>query len=206
MDAKTMYTLAKAARAADATENELVAAIKDGLLQARVRPDSGEYAIDPDDLARWVKRTRHADASRQVKKKKVLILGEDPSFAETVKLELGRNGRADVRFASWGADAIMMVNHYNADVYVVDLSPSKVTPDVVLSAVISRRAEDKGTLIATCAQPREAFEANPLLRGRLAGLAPEAFVPRAGSMRPLLVALFAALGLQTNTRVIKLQK
>jgi len=200
-----MYRLAEAARVADATEDELLRAIKDGLLLARLQQNTGDYAVHSEELARWVRRSRHADLFRQVKKKKVLILAEDMLFAGTLKLELGRNGRIDARFATWGQDAILMVNHYNADLYVIDLSPSKVAPDEVLSAVASRRAEGQSTVIATCLQPKESLEAYPLVKSRLETLSPESFVPRAGGTRALLVTLFGALGLQTNTRVIKLQ-
>lgn len=203
MGTTRMYTLGEAARVADATEEELLRAIRDGLLRARLRQNTGDYGVDSEELARWVKRSRHADPFRQVKKKKVLLLGEDMLFAGTLKLELARSDRVDVRFASWGMDAILMVNHYNADLTVVDLSPSKVAPDEVLAAVAQKRAEGTGAVFATCLQPREALEAHPLVKARLETLSPEGFIPRAGGMRPLLVALFAALGLQTNTRVIQ---
>ena len=199
-----MYRLAEAARVADAPEEELLQAIRDGLLLARLQQNTGEYAVHSEELARWLKRSRHADSFRQVKKKKVLILAEDMLFAGTLKLELGRNPRIDARFASWGMDAILMVNHYNADLYVIDLSPSKVAPDEVLAAVASHRAEGRSAVIATCLQPREALDAHPLVKSRLESLSPESFVPRSGGMRPLLVALFGVLGLQTNTRVIKI--
>jgi PleD family two-component response regulator len=199
-----MYRLAEAARVADAPEEELLRAIRDGLLLARQQQNTGEYAVHSEELARWVKRSRHADPFRQVKKKKVLILAEDMLFAGTLKLELGRNERIDARFATWGQDAILMVNHYNADLYVVDLSPSKVPPDEVLAAVASHRAEGRSIVIATCLQPRESLDAYPLVRSRLEGLSSECFVPRGGGMRALLVALHSVLGLQTNTRVIKI--
>jgi hypothetical protein len=204
VDKKT-YTLGEAARVADATVDELLKSIKDGLLPARIQQNTGEYGIDSEDLAKWIRRSRHADPFRQVKKKKVLVLGEDILFSGTLKLELQRNDHLDVRFATWGNDAVVMVNHYNADLYVIDLTPSRNDPDAVLAAVAGRRAEGSGAVIATSAQPKELIDANPLLKGRLGALAPEGFIPRAGGMRPLLVAIFACLGLQTNTRVIKRQ-
>ena len=199
-----MYRLGEAARVADATEEELLRAIRDGLLQARLQQNTGDYAIHSEELARWVKRSRHADLFKQVKKKKVLILAEDMLFAGTLKLELGRNERIDARFASWGQDAILMVNHYNADLYIVDLSPSKTPPDEVLAAVASRRTEGHACVIATCLHPAESLGAYPLIKSRLESLSAESFVTRAGGTRQLLVTLFGALGLQTNTRVIKI--
>jgi len=203
MATKRLYRLGEAARVADATEQELLHAIQDGLLMARIQQNTGEYAVDSEELARWIKRSRHADPFRQVKKKKVLLLGEDILFAGTLKLELARNDRVEVRFASWGKDAILMVNHYNAELYIVDLSPSKIAPDEVLAALASRRGETGATVIATCLQPKEALGAHPLIQARVGSLSPEAFIPRAGGMRALLVGVHAALGLQTNTKVIR---
>ena len=201
-----MYRLAEAARVADAPEEELLRAIEDGLLLARRQQNTGEYAVHSEELARWVKRSRRAGRLGQVKKKKVLLLSEDMLFSGTLKLELGRHEHIDARWATWGKDAILMVNHYRADLILVDLSPSKVPPDEVLAALASaRREEGAPAVLATCLGNPEALASQPLVQARLKTLSPEAFVPRAGSVRPLLVALFGILGLQTRTGMIRLQ-
>ena len=110
MEKKT-YGLTEAADVADVPVDELRRAIQDGLLAARRFDNTGEFHVAADELARYVRRTRHADPFGHQKKRKVLILGEDLLFAGTLKLELQRDPRMDVRYASWGKDATLMVNH-----------------------------------------------------------------------------------------------
>src|SRR5437016_5749301 len=156
MEKKT-YGLTEAADVADVPLDELRKAIQDGLLPARLFHNTGEWHIAADELARYVKRTRHADPFGHQKKRKILILGEDLLFAGTLKLELQRDPRMDVRYASWGLDAILMVNHYGANLIVVDLTPSQAVPDEVLAAVASQRASRQTATVAYFAMTEEAL-------------------------------------------------
>ena len=119
--------------------------------------------------------------------RKVLILGEDLLFAGTLKLELQRDPRMDVRYASWGPDAAIMVNHYGANLFVVDLTPSKAVPDEVLAAVCSQRASARGAAVAYYAMADEELDAHPLVRSRLASLCPDAALPKAKGLRALTI-------------------
>src|SRR5205085_12271107 len=130
---------------------------------AKLSQKTGEYHAAADELPRYVRPTRHADPFGHQRKRKVLILGEDLLFAGTLKLELQRDPRMDVRYASWGMDAILMVNHYGANLFVVDLTPSKAVPDEVLSAVYSQRASARGAVVAYYAMPEEVLDAHPLV-------------------------------------------
>jgi hypothetical protein len=201
---KRTYGLTEAADVADVPLEELQRAIRDGLLPARLFHNTGEWHIDADDLAKYVKRTRHADPFGLTRKRKVLVIGEDLLFAGTLKLELTRDPRLDVRYASWGKDAVLMVNHYGADLFVVDLTPSKAVPDEVLSAVQATRAKGKKQVVAFYSFPEEALDVHPLVRSRLASLAPEASLSKARGLRALTVACFGCLGLDTNTKIFRL--
>jgi hypothetical protein len=199
-----MYGLTEAADVADVPLDELRRAIQDGLLAAKLFHNTGEYHIAADELARYVKRTRHADPFGRQKKKKVLILGEDLLFAGTLKLELQRDSRMDVRYASWGKDAILMVNHYGANLFVVDLTPSKAVPDEVLSAVQAQRASRQGAVVAYFAMTEETLDAHPLVRSRLTALSPEGYVSKTKGLSALSLLCCKALGLETNTRIFRL--
>jgi len=203
MDRKT-YGLTEAADVADVPLDELRRAIHDGLLPARLFHNTGEWHIDAEDLARYVKRTRHADPFGRIRKRKILIIGEDLLFAGTLKLELQRDPRLDVRYASWGGDAVLMVRHYGADLVVVDLTPSQAIPEEVLAAVQDRRSRLMKPTVAYFSFPEEALEAYPLVRSRLASLAPDAALSKTRGLRPLTVACYAALGMDTNTRIFRL--
>ena len=197
-----MYALSEAADVADVPLDELRRAIKDGLLAARPLPTPGDYRIAADELARFVRRTRHADPFGHQKKRKILILGEDLLFAGTLKLELQRDPRMDVRYASWGRDALLMVNHYNACLFVVDLTPSKAVPDEVLAAVHAQRAETRSPIVAYYAMTDEALD--PTMRDRLSALAPEASISKTKGLRALTILCCQALGLDTTTKIFRL--
>src|SRR5262245_2495984 len=143
-----MYSLTEAADVTDVPVDELRRAVQDGLLAVTVFPNTGEHRVAADELARFVRRTRHADPFGHQKKRKILILGEDLLFAGTLKLELQRDPRMDARYASWGRDALLMVNHYGADLFVVDLTPSQAVPEEVLEAVCRQRASARGAAVA----------------------------------------------------------
>lgn len=201
---KRTYGLTEAADVADVPIDELRRAIQDGLLPARMFHNTGEWHIDADDLAKYVKRTRHQDPFGRLKKRKVLIIGEDLLFAGTLKLELQRDSRLDIRYASWGKDAVLMVNHYGADLFVVDLTSSKAVPDEVLAAVQTQRAKGRKTAVAYYAFAEEALDLHPLVRSRLSSLAPEAHQSKTKGLRALTVMCYGALGLDTNTKIFRL--
>jgi len=201
---KRTYGLTEAADLADVPLDELRRAIQDGLLPAKLFHNTGEWHIEADDLARYVKRTRHADALGRSRKRKVLIIGEDLLYAGTLKLELQQDPRIDVRYASWGKDAVLMVNHYGADLFVVDLTPSKAVPDEVLSAVQAQRGRGRKVAVAYYTFAEEALDVHPLVRSRLISLAPEASLSRTRGLRALTVACYGALKLETNTRIFRL--
>lgn len=201
---KRTYGLIEASDVADVPLDELRKAIQDGLLPAKLFHNTGEWHIDGDDLAKYVRRTRHQDPFGHQRKRKVLIIGDDLLFAGTLKLELVRDPRLDVRYASWGKDAVLMVNHYGADLFVVDLTPSKVVPDEVLSAVYASRAKGRKVAVAYYSFPGEALDVHPLVRGRLASLAPEGHLSKVKGLRALTMLCFDVLGLDTNTRIRRL--
>ena len=194
-----MYSLSEAADVADVPLDELRRAMKDGLIAAKLFQNTGEYHVAADELARYVRRTRHADPFGHQKRRKILLLGEDLLFAGTLKLELQRDPRMDVRYASWGKDALLMVNHYNASLFVVDLTPSKAVPDEVLAAVHSQRAETRSPIIAYYGNPDDA-----LVRERLKSLAPEESIAKTRGLRAVTILCFQALGLDTNTKIFRL--
>ena len=199
-----MYALSEAADVADVPLDELRRAVQDGLIAAVTLQKSGELRIAADELARYVRRSRHADPFGHQKKRKVLILGEDLLFAGTLKLELQRDPRMDVRYASWGKDALLMVHHYGANLFVVDLTPSEAIPDEVLAAVHEQRAEHRSPIVAYYAMPDEALGDNPIVRDRLKALAPEESVSKTKGLRALTILCFQALGLDTTTRIFRL--
>ena len=139
-----------------------------------------------------------------VRKKKVLLLGEELLFAGTLKLELQRDPRLDVKFASWGKDAVMMIDHYGADMIIADVTPCDGKLEDVLVAV-RRQNRTKTKVLATAPQTREIIKMQPLLEAHLAALAPDAYVAKLGGMRPMLIKAYELLDLPTKTQTIRRQ-
>ena len=202
-----LYGLSEAADVADVPLDELRRAIQDGLIGVVAGVGGRVHFLDRvphDELASYVRRSRHADPFGHQKKRKVLILGEDLLFAGTLKLELGRDPRMDVRYASWGKDALLMVDHYTADLFVVDLTPSNAVPDEVLAAINVSRASAEGVAVAYYAMPDEQLDAHPVVKERLAALGAVGAVSKTKGLRALTIECFKALGLDTNTRIFRL--
>ena len=197
-----MYTLTEAADVADVPLDELRRALKDGLLAARPSRTPGEFHVAADELARFVRRTRHADPFCHQKMRKILILGEDLLFAGTLKLELQRDPRMDVRYGSWGRDALLMVNHYGANLFVVDLTPSKAFPEEIFAAIHEQRAEQRSPIVAYYAMTDEALDS--VVRDRLRSLAPEQSISKTKGLRALTILCLQALGLEPTTRNFRL--
>jgi hypothetical protein len=197
-----MYDLTEAADVADVPLDEIRRSIQDGLLAVRRHPTTGDYYVAADELARFVRRTRHADPFGHQKKRKILLLGEDLLFAGTLKFELHRDPRMDVRYASWGRDALLLVNHYNANLFVVDLTPSQAVPEEVLAAVHEQRAEHRSPIVAYYAKADEALD--PIVHDRLRTLAPEQSISKTKGLRALTILCLQALGLEPTTKNFRL--
>ena len=199
-----MYSLAEAADIADASVDELRRAIQDGLIAAVLVESSGDFVIGDDELARFVRRTRHADPFGHQTKRKILILGEDLLYAGTLKMELQRDPRLDVRYASWGKNALVMVNHYGANLFVVDLAPSQAVPDEVFAAILSARASSRAAVVAYYSMADEFLDSYPAVKNRLASMTPDGHVSKAQGLRALTIECLRVLGLDSSTKIFRL--
>jgi response regulator RpfG family c-di-GMP phosphodiesterase len=204
MEAKT-YTLAEAARLAEASEDELRQAIRDHMLAAKFLHNTGDYLIDAEELRRYMKRTRGTDVIAKRRKRKVLVIDDDPRFGETVRLELGRDPRVEVKYVSWGKDGLMVARNYAPDLCILELVPPSPQSDEIIAAINKHRESGKVGLVVTSPVPPELVLQKPELDARLKGLHADAFVPKAGGTRPLIVAAFRHLGVETTTVILKRQ-
>ena len=78
---KKTYTLPEAAKLAGVSEDELRCAIKDGLLQAQLLQNTGEYHLSYEELDRYMRRTRSMPLTTGVRKRRVLIIDDEINFA-----------------------------------------------------------------------------------------------------------------------------
>jgi hypothetical protein len=106
------FTLAEAARRAGVPEEELRTALKDGLILGRRLDHTGVEHIDEAELNRYLKRSRNLDLSDLGPLRRILIIDDDPQYAESLLLVLKRDARIDSRTATWGKDAIGLLHAY----------------------------------------------------------------------------------------------
>src|SRR5262245_66617015 len=105
---KKFYTVAEAARQFGKSEEEIRDAIRQGLLPGELSHNIGDYLIRSDDLAHFL-RVAKPDLQMQ-QRFKILIVADEVNFANVVKLELERDPRLTVKYASWGRDGVRTAN------------------------------------------------------------------------------------------------
>ncbi len=205
MSLQATYTLPEAARRANATEEELRRAIQDGLLLARVRQNTGEFHIDAEELARYMRRTRPRDVLVAQRKRRILIVDDRDRAADVLKIELGRDARLEVKFASWGPDGELLAKNWPADLYVVAVVPPGPAGDETLDALVGARSACAGRMVVCVDRPAEELRRDPRLAAALDGLSADETLETAGGMRGLLVRAYRLLGLSTSTQALKRQ-
>jgi CheY-like chemotaxis protein len=201
MDEKT-YSLSEAARIAGVSEDELRCAIKDGLLQGTLRK-TGEWQIAEEELSRYRRRSRTADAPSATPKKRVLIIDDEINFANIMKLELERDPRIEAKFATWGKDGVKMAETYAPDLCLVDFMLPDITGDEVIAALHAGRDSKKMKVVVYSAHTRDAIRENPNLEQRLQELGAEEFLSKSVGMRALIAKVYEYLALESQTQATR---
>jgi CheY-like chemotaxis protein len=197
-----MYTLPEAARLAGVSEDELRCAIKDGLLQAQMLQNTGEYHLANSELDLYMRRSRNMPLMTGARKRRVLIIDDEINFANIMKLELERDQRIEAKFATWGRDGVMMAESYKPDLCLIDFMLPDITGDDVLAAIQTHR-DRRMKMVVYSAHTREAIKQHPNLEARLMELGADEFLSKSAGMRALIAKVFELLGLDAGTKIIK---
>jgi len=198
---KQLYTVAEAARLFGRTNEELRDAIKSGVLPGTLTHNIGDYMIRSDDLAAYLKRSKndmHPD-----NKTKVLIIDDEINFANIIKLELERDPRLSVRYASWGRDGLRIAQEFTPDLCLIDFMLPDTTGEQVLSQLRELQSAKETKVVVYSAHTREAIASNPDLEDRLLKLGADEFMSKSAGLRALLVKVYTLLGLETTTKVVR---
>ena len=201
-DPKMTYTLPEAARLAGVSEDELRCAIKDGLLQAQLLQNTGEYHLSNGELDLYLRRSRNTPLLSGLRKRRVLIIDDEINFANIMKLELERDPRIEAKFATWGKDGVMMAESYKPDLCLIDFMLPDITGDDVLAAIQSHR-DRRMKMVVYSAHTREAIKQHPNLESRLLELGADEFLSKSAGMRALIQKVFELLGLDSTTKVMR---
>jgi CheY-like chemotaxis protein len=201
-NAKKLYTLPEAAKLAGVSEDELRCAIKDGLLQAQLLQNTGEYHLTHEELDHYMRRTRSVPLTTGVRKRRVLIIDDEINFANIMKLELERDSRIEAKFATWGKDGVRMAESYKPDLCLIDFMLPDITGDDVLEAIQSHR-DRRTKMVVYSAHTRDAIRMHPNLEARLLELGADEFLSKSAGMRALIAKVFELLGLESAHKTIK---
>jgi two-component system, OmpR family, response regulator RpaA len=201
-NAQKMVSLPEAAKLAGVSEDELRCAIKDGLLQATMLQNTGEYHVSAKELDLYLRRSRNTSLNTGLRKKRVLIIDDEINFANIMKLELERDPRIEAKFATWGRDGVMMAENYKPDLCLIDFMLPDITGDDVMEAIQSHR-DRRMKMVVYSAHTREAIKMHPNLEARLMDLGADEFLSKSAGMRALIAKVFELLGLEANAKIAK---
>ncbi|MBI2930380.1 MAG: response regulator [Planctomycetes bacterium] len=198
---KKIYTVAEAAREFGRTEEEIREAIRSGILSAELSHNIGDYLIRSQDLATFLKITQKEIPATP--RQKILIIDDEVNFANVVKLELERDARLSVRYASWGRDGIRMAQEFKPDLVLIDFMLPDTTGDEVLASIRDLQAFRNTKVVVYSAHTREAIAQHPNLEERLRSMGADEFMSKSAGLRALIIKVYSLLGLETNTRVVR---
>lgn len=199
---KQLYTVAEAARLFGRTNEELRDAIKSGVLPGTLTHNIGDFMIRAEDLAAYLKRSK-AEMSLEGNKTKVLIIDDEINFANIIKLELERDPRLAVRYASWGRDGLRIAQEFNPDLCLIDFMLPDTTGEQVLTQLRELQSAKATKVVVYSAHTREAIASNPDLEDRLLKLGADEFMSKSAGLRALLVKVYTLLGLETTTKIVR---
>lgn len=194
--------LAEASEAAGIPVEELLKAIKDGLLQARFFQNTGLYHVDAEELRRFMRRTRRGDPLAALARRKVLIIDDNVSFSESLRWELARDKRIEVRTATWSQDGQRSVEAFSPHLVLLgwkSLDPVVEGILLILGQPETRRrthvlAYGGNTTVVVQGQEAAAQE-------RLEAIGARGLLSRAGGIRAILERTDEILGLKKQTHV-----
>lgn len=202
MDTHKNYTLPEAARAAGVSEDELRCAIKDGLIQAQMQQNTGQFHVPQRELDLYLRRSRHTTlAEVGPRKKRILIIDDEINFANIMKLELERDPRLEAKFATWGRDGVTMAETYLPDLCLIDFMLPDITGDQVLAAIRDMRELKKTKMVVYSAHTRDAIRQHPNLEARLQELGAHEFLSKSAGMRAMIGRVYELLGLEGQTQI-----
>jgi excisionase family DNA binding protein len=123
---KTVFTTGEAAKVCKVSQQTIIRCFDNGQLKGFRVPGSRFRRIPRESLYRFMKDNGIPTDALESGKRKVLLVDDDAELVELMTKVLDEDGRFDVRVASNGFDAGMMVKEYRPDLIVLDV----MLPDI----------------------------------------------------------------------------
>jgi len=135
---KTVFTTGEAAKICKVSQQTIIRCFDNGQLKGFRVPGSRFRRIPREALYRFMKDNSIPTDALESGKRKVLFVDDDIELVELMNKVLDEDGRFEVRIASNGFDAGMMVKEYRPDIIVLDV----MLPDINGKEVCQRVRAD----------------------------------------------------------------
>ena len=135
---KTVFTTGEAAKICKVSQQTIIRCFDNGQLKGFRVPGSRFRRIPREALYRFMKDNGIPTDALESGKRKVLLVDDDAELVELMSKVLEEDGRFEVRVASNGFDAGMMVKEYRPDLIVLDV----MLPDINGKEVCHRVRSD----------------------------------------------------------------
>jgi excisionase family DNA binding protein len=123
---KTVFTTGEAAKICKVSQQTIIRCFDNGQLKGFRVPGSRFRRIPREALYKFMKDNGIPTDALESGKRKVLLVDDDNELVELMTKVLEEDGRFEVRIASNGFDAGMMVKEYRPDMIVLDV----MLPDI----------------------------------------------------------------------------
>jgi excisionase family DNA binding protein len=123
---KTVFTTGEAAKICKVSQQTIIRCFDNGQLKGFRVPGSRFRRIPREALYKFMKENGIPTDALESGKRKVLLVDDDAELVELMTKVLEEDGRFEVRIASNGFDAGMMVKEYRPDLIVLDV----MLPDI----------------------------------------------------------------------------
>jgi excisionase family DNA binding protein len=135
---KTVFTTGEAAKICKVSQQTIIRCFDNGQLKGFRVPGSRFRRIPREMLYKFMKDNGIPTDALESGKRKVLLVDDDTELVELMTKVLEEDGRFEVRVASTGFDAGMMVKEYRPDLIVLDV----MLPDINGKEVCQRVRAD----------------------------------------------------------------
>jgi excisionase family DNA binding protein len=123
---KTVFTTGEAAKICKVSQQTIIRCFDNGQLKGFRVPGSRFRRIPREALYKFMKENGIPTDALESGKRKVLLVDDDTELVELMNKVLDEDGRFEVRIATNGFDAGMMVKEYRPDLIVLDV----MLPDI----------------------------------------------------------------------------
>ena len=135
---KTVFTTGEAAKICKVSQQTIIRCFDSGQLKGFRVPGSRFRRIPRDQLFAFMRENGIPTDALESGRRKALIVDDDAELVELITDALEADGRFEVRIASNGFDAGMMVKEYHPDIIVLDV----MLPDINGKEVCQRVRSD----------------------------------------------------------------